>query len=144
MGTVGKLMSRRGTVPVVPGADLSSIEKLDLIDIVLLTDIDGSPREVPHLGLRFDAGGMAVRSAEGAPVVQIPWVSLRGLNASVRTVKGGPARTELTVESDRRTHRFVVPNVDPEALRGSLRAMSGRYASDGLLDSGAKKGFRIR
>jgi hypothetical protein len=136
-------MIRRRGGTTVPGEDLSGLEKLDLIGITLLSNAGGRPCEVHDLGLRFDAIGVAVRKLDGEQVVQIPWVSLRRLETRLSTPKGRETRVELTVESDRKHHRFVVPNGNPQALRSSLGAVSARYAHPGLV-ADAKKPFRIR
>ncbi len=140
MGALGRF-NKRG-VSATPGTDLSGVERLDLIDVTLLSDAGGRTREVPRLRLRFDAKGVAVRRPDGDEVVLIPWVSLRRLGARLQTSKSGQQHVELGITSDRKQHRFVVPNVSAEALQGALGAMSTRYAHKGLV--GAKKGFRLR
>jgi len=42
------------------------------------------------------------------------------------------------VLSDGRHHRFLVPNVTPEALSGSLGAMSARYGRGELVSAPAR------
>ncbi len=144
MGAVGKLTSWRRSGAEPPGSDLSAVEQLDLIDITLITGAGAQAREVNRLGLRFDANGLAVKKPSGEPLVQIPWVSLRHLKTTVRESKGAAPRVELDVESDRKKHRFVVPNVSAAALSGSLGAMSARYAHVGIIASPDKKGARSR
>lgn len=144
MGEMGKRFGRRRADPPPPGADLSRMEQLELIDITLVSEVRGEPTEVAHLGLRFDATGMSVRRQSGEDVVQIPWVSLRRLETTVREERHGPPRVELSVQSDRRRHRFLVPNVTEEVLKGSLTAMSARYAHLGLVEEVPRRGLRLR
>ncbi|MHB8246592.1 MAG: hypothetical protein ACYDGN_14830 [Acidimicrobiales bacterium] len=143
MGALNKLIGMRAPVVVAPGTGHSSIEQLDLVDITLVSDVDGSAREVQGLGLHFDADGLSVRS-KGTPVVQIPWTSLKRLQTTVRPVKGAPPRVELGVESDRKRHRFVVPNVDPDVLKGSLGSISRQYADAGLVGGNQPRSRRLR
>lgn len=141
MGPVAKLMTRRVPVPT-PGADLVGIEKLELVDITILVGSGREVTEIEKLGLRFDASGMSVRRWDGSPVVQIPWVSIQKLEPSERTPKKGSPRVELLVSSDRKQHRFVVPYVSADVLRGSLEAMCARYARAGIVSDG-RKGLRL-
>lgn len=123
---------------------MSSAERLDLIDVILLAGEGPEAREVPQMGLHFDAAGLEVKRPDGERVAQIPWASLRGLQTAVRTPKGDSPRVELDVESDRKQHRFVIPNVDGRALRSALAAISTRHAREGLVSEAQRKGFRLR
>jgi hypothetical protein len=143
MGAVTKLLAGRSAGPA-PGADLAGIEKLDLIDITVLVESGSSLQEIGSLALRFDANGMALHRADGSTVAQIPWVSLRRLEAVACTPRGGSDRVELRVETDRKRHRFVVPHVSPEVLRGSLGAICARYARAGLVVDGRGRALRLR
>lgn len=142
MGETGKRFGRRRADSAAPGADLSRMEQLELIDITLVSEVQGGPTEVPHLGLRFDATGVSVRRPNGDAVVHIPWVSLRRLETAAREDR--QASVELAVQSDRRRHRFLVPNVSEEALKASLTAMSARYAHVGLIEDVPRRGLRLR
>jgi hypothetical protein len=46
------------------------------------------------------------------------------------------------VETTRKRHRFLVPNVQLDALTGSLGAMSERYGRGELVLGGAARGVR--
>jgi hypothetical protein len=129
-----------GPTTAAPGSDLSGTSSLDLIDITLVTDVTGTETEVPHLGLAFADGGMTVRRSDGSDVVTIPWVSIVELSADVEPQRyaGLSTRVALDVQSNRRRHRFLVPNVTPQALTGSLGAMSTRYGRGELVSTGAK------
>ncbi|MGO9196450.1 MAG: hypothetical protein ACLQK4_04900 [Acidimicrobiales bacterium] len=144
MGALGRKLGWRRPDGVAPGSDLTAVEQLDLIDITLITDIGGRSHSVPHLALHFDANGLNVRRSDGSSAVQIPWVSLRRLQTSVHKAKGSTADVALDVESDRKRHHFLIPNVHPDALKGSLGAMSARYAHLGLTDEAPRKSFRLR
>ncbi|MGO9558547.1 MAG: hypothetical protein ACLPQS_02575 [Acidimicrobiales bacterium] len=144
MGAMGKMMGWRRGGAGAPGSDLSSVEQLDLIDITLVTEVGGETQSIPRLGLHFDANGLSVRRWDGASVVQIPWVSLRHLQTNVRQPKGSAPEVSLDVESDRKRHRFLIPNVNPVALKGSLGAMSARYAHVALVEDGSRRSFRSR
>lgn len=137
-------MMRRRTTADAPGSDLSGIQRLDLIDIRLVTGSGEATREIPRLGLHFDANGVAVRKWDGESVVQIPWVSLRRLQTKEPDPATGAREVELAVETDRGSHRFIVPNVSVDALKASLGAMAARYANSGLVDDEQKRGFRLR
>ncbi|HET9092963.1 MAG TPA: hypothetical protein VFN50_11170 [Acidimicrobiales bacterium] len=143
MGAVGKLVYRRASLPS-PGADLVNAEKLELVGVRLVGEVGETGFEVPRLGLRFDGNGILVRSADGEVVSHIAWVSLRRMRVTARRKKGAAERTELEIESDRQRHRFVVPNVDPNVLCISLRAISARHARSGLVEDGTKGLLRIR
>jgi hypothetical protein len=143
MGAVTKLLAGRSGGPA-PGADLAVMEKLDLIDITVLVESGSAIEEIGGLVLRFDANGMALHRADGSTVAQIPWVSLRRLEAVVCTPKGCAERVELRVESDRKRHRFVVPHVSVEVLRSSLGAVCARYARAGLVVDGKGRALRLR
>jgi hypothetical protein len=128
----GRLPWKRDGAPCPsPGSDLSAVSQLDLIDVTLLTEWRGEPAEVPHLGLVFDGGGMTVRKRDGQSYVRIPWKSIVQLSADVVGSRHHelPTAVELNVTSERRAHRFLVPNVQPAALTDSLGAMSTRFGS---------------
>jgi hypothetical protein len=128
---------RRRDAEEIPGSDLSGITELDLIDVTLVTEVSGARAEVPRLGLAFKQDGMTVRTPDGAPYVRIPWVSLRQLTAEVCTE--GDSRSNavtLEVQSNRKHHRFVVPNVQPQALTGSLGVVSSLYGRADLFAAG--------
>lgn len=144
MGGIGKLKGWRRPEVSAPGSDLSSMERLDLIDVTLVTEAAGAPYEVPNLSLRFGASGFEVRRRDGESVVEIPWVGLRQLQTEVSEQTGSTARVGLEVQTDRKSHRFVVPNVSLDALRGSLSAIAARYANAGLVADAPRKGFRLR
>jgi hypothetical protein len=144
VGAMGKMLGRRRIDGDAPGSDLSSVEQLDLIDITLITEVGGEALSIPRLGLHFDANGMSVRRCDGSAVVQIPWVSLRRLQTSVRQPKGSAEIVSLDVQSDRKRHRFLIPNVNQLALKGSLGAMSARYAHVGLVEERTRRAFRSR
>ena len=137
MASGRKWAPRRREPEAVPGSDLSGVTELDLIDVTLVTEFEGEQAEVPRLGLAFNSGGMTVRTPDGAPYVRIPWGSLMQLSAEVAGERpsSSPAVT-LDVKSNRKSHRFVVPNVQPQALTGSLGAVSTLYGRDGLIATG--------
>jgi hypothetical protein len=137
-----KWTSRRKDAEGVPGSDLSGVTELDLIDVTLVTQVSGARAEVPRLGLAFNKGGMTVRTPDGKPYVSIPWRSIMQLSADVAGERpsSSPVVT-LDVQSNRKSHRFVVPNVQPQALTGSLGAVSTLYGRGELLVS-AKGGRR--
>jgi hypothetical protein len=123
-----KWASWRRDPGAVPGSDLSGVTELDLIDVSLLTSVSGEPAEVAHLGLTFNTEGMTVRTPDGEPYVRIPWESIAQLSADVESEHHSlPGAITLDVQSDRKRHRFVVPNVEPRALTESLGVMSARY-----------------
>jgi len=142
MASGRKWASRRREPEAVPGSDLSGITELDLIDVTLVTEVAGARAEVPRLGLAFNKGGMTVRTPDGAPYVRIPWWNIIQLSTDVAAERSSssPAVT-LDVQSNRKSHRFVVPNVQPQALTGSLGAVLTLYGRDGLLST-AKGGQR--
>lgn len=142
MASGRKWASRRREPEDVPGSDLSGVTELDLIDVTLVTEFSGARAEVPRLGLAFNKDGMTVRTPDGTPYVRIPWVCIVQLSADVAGERqsSSPAVT-LDVQSNRKSHRFVVPNVQPKALTGSLGAMSTRYGRGELLAS-SKGGLR--
>jgi hypothetical protein len=115
---------------------LSGITELDLIDVILVTDVLGEPAEVPHLGLGFDKDGMTVRTPDGAPYVCIPWECIVQLSAVVSEHLSSPPAVTLDMQSNRKRHRFVVPNVEPRALTGSLGALSALYGHGEVLTGG--------
>ncbi|MGH9169668.1 MAG: hypothetical protein ACRD0Z_02155 [Acidimicrobiales bacterium] len=112
-----------------PGSDLTDITQLDLIDVTLKTEFSGEQAEVTGLVLGFDASGMTVRKADGTSVVTIPWGTITGLSADVVGNQQHALSTAvaLDVQSRLKTHRFVVPNVQPGALTSSLGVISSRY-----------------
>ncbi|HXY45238.1 MAG TPA: hypothetical protein VEH29_13700 [Acidimicrobiales bacterium] len=140
----GRKWPWRRPTGIIPGSDLSGVTQLDLIDVTLVTEVSGQPAEVPHLGLAFGELGMTVKRPNGAPYALIPWASIVRLSADAV----GPQRHQLStavslgVESTRKRHRFVVPNVQPEALAGSLGAMSERYGRGELVVGGPARGPR--
>jgi hypothetical protein len=117
--------------------DWCGITELDLIDVTLVTEVSGARAEVPRLGLAFKQDGITVRTPDGVPYVRIPWVSLRQLSAQVST-EGNSSSTAVTLEvrSNRKNHRFVVPNVQPQALAGSLGVVSSLYGRGDLFAAG--------
>jgi len=129
---------------IIPGSDLSGVTELDLIDVTLLSETSGQQTEVPHLGLAFGELGMTVKKPNGAAYALIPWALIEQLSAQAV----GPQRHQLStavaleVQSKRKRHRFLVPNVQPEALKGSLRAMSARYGRGELVSGGPARGTR--
>jgi hypothetical protein len=128
---------RRGGRPA-PGSDMSDMTELDLIDVTLVTEYAGARAEVPRLGLAFNEGGMTVRRADGAPYVRIPWQFITELSADVvgsqRDVS--TKAVALDVQSSRKRHHFVVPNVQLAALTGSLSVLSQRYGRGALVAGG--------
>ena len=126
------------------GSDLSGVSSLELIDITLLTDVTGQTTEVANLGLAFGEAGLTVRRSDGSDVVTIPWHDIVELSADVQPRRFGGLSTEATldVQSDRSRHRFVVPHVTPEALSGSLGAMSARYGRGELVSAAARRKAR--
>jgi hypothetical protein len=139
----GRLPWRRGTGPS-PGSDLSGVTQLDLINVTLVTEVDGQPAEVPLLALAFDETGMTVKKSDGTRYVRIPWTSIVRLSADVVRPghhDGGTA-VELEVHSDRKQHHFLVPDVQPAALKVSLDAMSARYGGGVVVAPEAKRGHR--
>jgi hypothetical protein len=121
----------------VPGSDLSGVTELDLIDVTLVTEVSGDPVEVPSLGLGFNEQGMTVRTPDGAPYVSIPWACILHLSAdAVSEPLTSSGAVRLDVRSNRKRHRFVVPNVEPRALTGSLGAVSALYGRAELVTSG--------
>lgn len=137
MASGRKWGSRRRDPDEIPGSDLSRITELDLIDVTLVTEVSGARAEVPRLGLAFKQDGMTVRTPDGAPYVRIPWLSLVQLSAEVATDRSSHSTAvTLEVQSNRRHHRFVVPNVQPQALTGSLGVVSSLYGRGDLLTSG--------
>jgi hypothetical protein len=118
---------RRSSGPA-PGSDLTGVTDLDLIDVTLSTEYGGQAAEVPGLGLAFDTGGMTVRKSDGVAYVKIPWGAITGLSADVVGTQRHALSTAvaLDVQSHVKTHRFLIPNVQPDALTGSLRAISSR------------------
>jgi hypothetical protein len=128
MAGARKWGSRRRDPDETPGSDLSGITELDLIDVTLVTEVSGARAEVPRLGLAFKQDGMTVRTPDGAPYVRIPWVSLRQLSAEASSERNSSSTAvTLEVRSNRKNHRFVVPNVQPQALTGSLGVVSSLY-----------------
>lgn len=117
--------------------DLSDVTELDLIDVTLLPAVPGPP-EIAHLGLGFDARGLTVRRRDGSTVALIPWASIVRLSCEQLGGRSHQLPTEMRidVESIRSRHRFVVPNVQPEALGRSLASLSGLYARDDHVLSG--------
>jgi hypothetical protein len=112
------------------GPEIPPIEDLQLIDVSLVAKTDRGHIEVPGLELAFDGNGMTVRRQTGEEVRVIPWSILRRFGSQLeREDRPGIARrVELEVESDRRSHEFIVYRVDPFALTGALSALSLRYA----------------
>jgi hypothetical protein len=142
MPSSGRLFGRRTPVSPPPGTRHGPIEQLDLVDLTLISQVNGSRHEVPGLGLRFDAGGVLVRGPDGSDVVQIAWASLKRLRTRALIERSGASRVELELESDRRKHRFVVPNVDPDVLRSSLLTASSRYGRPQMVDRVGRKTVR--
>ena len=134
---------RRRVGGPAPGSDMSAVTELDLIDVTLVTEVAGERAEVPRLGLAFNEMGMTVRKTGGEPYVRITWLSIVEVSADVVGAKRHSLSTAvaLDVQSKRKRHRFLVPNVQPEALTGSLGAMSERYGR-GTLVAGAKASRR--
>ncbi|MGA8680776.1 MAG: hypothetical protein WB592_09865, partial [Acidimicrobiales bacterium] len=79
-----------------------------------------------------------------APYALIPWVSIVRMTADAVGHQHHQLSTavNLGVESTRKHHRFLVPNVQPEALTGSLGAMSARYGRGELVLGGPARGMR--
>ena len=129
---------------IIPGSDLSGVTALDLIEVTLLTDVAGQPTELPHLVLSFGELGMTVKKPDGAPYALIPWLTIQQMSAEAV----GPQRHQLStvaslsVETSRKRHRFLVPNVQLDVLTGSLGAMSERYGRGELVLNGAPRGMR--
>ncbi|MGH9292172.1 MAG: hypothetical protein ACRDZ6_05265 [Acidimicrobiales bacterium] len=104
-----------------------------LAEVTLLTDVTGESEDVPGLGLCFDEKGMTVRRPDGSSAGQVPWVLLRAINAEAVEASDGErsvassTKVSLEVRSDRRTHHFELPNVQPEALGALLSSLAGRY-----------------
>lgn len=144
MATTVKLANWRHSPSDKNGEKLPAVEQLDLVDITLLTQVAGEPYEVPHLGLHFDGRGVSVLRWDGVFVAMIPWASLRQLRTKVKDQKGSAGDVELEVESDRKTHHFLVSNVHPDALKDSLTAMSARHARNSLVESAPRRSFRLR
>lgn len=119
--------------------DLSGMTDLDLIDVTLLPA--AGSQEIPHLGLGFGERGISVRRRDGTTVVLIPWASI--VRLSIEHVASRPhqlpTEVRFDVETTRARHRFVAPNVQPEALRLSFRALSGRYARDEHVLAGGRR-----
>lgn len=128
----------------VPGSDLSGVTELDLIDVTLVTESGGQPVEVPHLGLAFGEAGLSVKKPDGASYALIPWVSLLQLSAAAVGPQRHhlPTTATLEVRSKLKRHRFLVPNVQAEALTGSLGAMSARYGRGEVTVSALPRGRR--
>lgn len=128
---------RRDSEPS-PGNDLTAATELDLINVTLLTEVGGTEAEVPGLGLGFDSTGMSVRKPDGATFVKIPWSSITGLTTGAMNTSRHSLSTAaaLEVHGEHKRHRFQVPNVQAEALAGSLGAISSRYG--GLQIAGGK------
>jgi hypothetical protein len=129
---------------IIPGSDLSGVTELDLIDVTLLTESAGQPTEVKHLGLGFSEQGMTVKKPGGEPYALIPWVAIVQLSADAVGPQHYQLSTAVTldVQSKQKHHRFLVPNVQPDALAGSLGAMSERYGRGELVVGGPARGMR--
>ncbi|MGH9298303.1 MAG: hypothetical protein ACRDZT_00120 [Acidimicrobiales bacterium] len=135
---------RRASVEA-PGSDLSAIDRLDLVDISLVSELEGKTVEVPGLGLHFGSSGMTVRRLNGEQVVEIPWASLKLIATEAGTVTAGlTAKVVLHVETDRKRHRFLVPNVQPDALKTSLGAVSGRFGKTVIAAGAPRRASRAR
>jgi len=120
---------------------MSAVTKLDLIDVTLVTQVAGQPAEVPRLGLAFNETGMTVCKADGKPYARIPWQLITELSASAVSPQRHSSATAvaLDVQSSRKRHHFVVPNVQLAALTGSLGAMSQRYSRVALVVGGKSR-----
>jgi hypothetical protein len=129
---------------IIPGSDLTGVTELDLIDVTLLTESAGEAVEVPHLGLFFDSLGMTVKKPNGVSYARVPWVSIVQLSANAVGARRHELSTAvaLDVQSKKKHHHFVVPNVQPDALTGSLGAMSERYGRGELVLGGPTRGMR--
>jgi hypothetical protein len=143
MGERGKWPWKRAT-GIIPGSDMTGVTELDLIDVTLLTESAGEAVEVPHLGLFFDPLGMTVKKPDGVPYARVPWVSIVQLSTHAVGSRRHELSTAVTldVQSKKQHHRFVVPNVQPDALAGSLGAMSERYGRGELVLGGPARGMR--
>jgi hypothetical protein len=144
MAGIGRLKGWRKPAPAPPGSDLSTLERLDLIGVSLVVDRNGEDVVVPGLSLRFDGDGLEVKRMNGDPVVELPWIALRQLRPLASDQKGAPPSVQLSVRTDHRTHRFLVPNVTAEVLKASMDALASRYARGGFVTDEPKKGFRLR
>jgi hypothetical protein len=129
---------------IIPGSDLTGVTALDLIEVTLLAELAGQPTEVPHLVLRFGELGMTVKRPNGEPYALIPWLSISQMSAEAVGAQRYQLSTvaSLVVETTRKRHRFLVPNVQLDALTGSLGAMSERYGRGELVLGGAARGVR--
>jgi hypothetical protein len=123
-----KMPWRRDAVKA-PGSDLTAVTTLDLINVTLQTEVGGQPAEVTGLGLGFDSVGMTVRKEDGSTFVKIPWGAITGVSADVLGTQNHSLATAvaLEIQSELKTHKFLVPNVQPKALTGSLTAISAKY-----------------
>ncbi len=117
---------------------MSDITELDLINVTLVTEFEGARAEVPRLGLAFDEGGMTVRKADGVPYVRIPWQFITELSADMIGSQRDASTTAvaLDIQSSRKRHHFVVPNVQLAALTGSLGVLSQRYGRNAPVTGG--------
>jgi hypothetical protein len=85
-----------------------------------------------------------VKRPNGEPYALIPWLSISQMSAEAVGAQRYQLSTvaSLVVETTRKRHRFLVPNVQLDALTGSLGAMSERYGRGELVLGGAARGVR--
>jgi hypothetical protein len=128
---------RRSSLPR-PEAGIRGIQSLDLIGVSVVADGPDGPVEVPSLSLSFERPGVVVRRSDRSEVASIPWALLRSFTA-VQQPAEGPSGTQwvaLVIESDRKEHRFLVPNAEATALTTAVDALAVRYGGGGIAASG--------
>jgi hypothetical protein len=99
---------------------------LSLRDVYLLTAESGGQLAVGGLALVVDHGGLTVVAPDGSTAARLAWPDLTVLRTGGRTTApGGVDAVVLEAASATRTHRFVVPTGDADALEFTIAAITG-------------------
>jgi hypothetical protein len=101
--------------------DAAETTSLHLSGVYLLTAESEGQTAVPGLGIDLDHTGLTVRKPDGQVGVAVGWAQLSSVTAGgrMRTPVGTPG-VVLEAATAGRTHRFVVPTLDPDALEGDI------------------------
>ena len=104
----------------------SELGALSFEGVYLLTAESDSQAAVPGLNLEIDAEGITVRKPDGAVSAVMAWAQLSSVTAR-RRMRTPVGRLALVLEAATasKTHRFVVPAEDPEAVEREITRISG-------------------
>lgn len=149
-GAVSRLsdLGRRRSTLQAPKLDLGGLDDLALVGVALVVDAPGGPVTVPGLKLHFGRAGLGISRHDGTEVATIGWGLLRHAATSARPTgtSGATVPVVLDISSDRRNHRFVVPNAEPVALGAMVNSLSTRYGGHELVPAASpgRSGRRSR